>query len=128
LKFAWGLELKTNKESGSEYTRKESAQAHEQLEWLRKMHNGYSTRLSWVGRKLPVANSASPPQTLTVIELDSLRELASRVHVFYDAATGGTYDAAELQSWLEHRGLVFPRTLEALEAVAASDLQEFDIE
>jgi hypothetical protein len=121
---AWGLELKTNKEIDSEYTKDEVGQCHQHEEWL-NLRYGDKFQITIIGRELPVSGKSDPSGKLIVVTLEAFRELFTRVTAVHQSVDAG--DKADLegvyQSWLDYYGLNWPMCLSALESKLAVDLR-----
>lgn len=125
---AWGFELKTNKKGTSEYTKKEDiGQAHDHEQWMNDKF-GDSFGLAIVGRMLRVSKESNPSPSLRVIEVETMRALATRVRQAFDAVDGGEKGdlPVAFQTWLNFLGLSWPECVEALENRSATDLRATD--
>ena len=129
------FELKTGKESNAVYNKNEDiAQFHDHVQYLTDKHSGDAFFLRIVGRLLPVAAEANPPDGLCVTPLEPLRDLVERVASLYrqlgpERVAGGHADvgvsfAQRIQGWLDREGLAWPECVGALEATPVRDLQE----
>ena len=124
----WGFELKTNKESASEYTKKDDiGQCHNHEQWLKEQH-GKGCRWAIVGRMNRVSRQSNPSPTLRVIEVEAFRGLLERVKDMFDAVEAG--DKAnlphEFQRWIDFYGLNWPTCADALDYRLAIDLRDQD--
>lgn len=122
---AWGLELKTNKDENSAYSKEEVGQCHDHETWLSQNHEG-PTRLSIVGRLIPVSQRANPSRDWRVIELGGLRSVLDRAEQVFDLVDSSDQSdiASSFSTWLNHYGLTWPACLEALPSQLAIDLKD----
>jgi len=121
------LELKTDKKTGSQYTKKEDiGQFHDHVQYLVKVHSGEEFLKVIVGRLLAVSCESHPPDDLRIIELEEFQKLASRVtelYEFINSSTDGDALSVRAQRWVEFLGLQWPKCMEGLAFSLASDLQ-----
>ena len=121
----WGLELKTNKRKDGEYTKDEIGQCHQHETWLELRH-GPKYEITIIGRELPVSGKSDPSAKLSVVTLESVRDLLKRVKAVHESVDAG--DKADLesafQSWIEYFGLNWPMCLSGLESKLAVDLRK----
>lgn len=117
------FEAKSDKKPDSQYGKDDVGQAHNHRQWLRDNHKNALIALSWVGRVLPVTSASSPDEHLTVLDLGSLAELATRTRVLYENISAEKITADGVQAWLSHQGLTFPECTIALPTRLASDLK-----
>jgi hypothetical protein len=129
------FELKTGKESNSVYSKNEDvAQFHDHVQYLVDNHPDDTFFRRIVGRLLPVAAEANPPEGLCVTPLEPLHDLVGRVASLYrqlgpERVAGGHAEkgvsfAQRVQGWLERDGLAWPQCIEGLDATPIRDLQE----
>jgi len=123
--LAWGLELKTDKQPTTEYSKKEIGQCHNHETWIHDNY-GADSRMSVLGRFSPVSRDANPSQELTVIELEAFRDIINRVRKVVESVDlnnqTGDLDII-FQTWLSHYGLLWPECLDALDSRDATDLK-----
>lgn len=121
------LEAKTDKKDGSQYRKKDDiGQFHDHIGWLQKTYPGETFYRVVVGKKLPVAEEANPPEDLRVITLDQFQLLADRTKELYRyiASTAKTGDVGVCaERGLESLGLKWPNCIESLESSLAIDLK-----
>jgi hypothetical protein len=121
------LELKTDKKTGSQYTKKEDiGQFHDHVQYLLKKHSGEEFLKVIVGRLLAVSREAHPPDGLRIIELEEFQQLAGRVTKLYDyinASTDGDALPIQAQRWIEFLGMEWPQCMDGLAYSLANDLQ-----
>jgi hypothetical protein len=121
------LELKTDKKTGSQYTKKEDiGQFHDHVQYLAKKHTGETFLKVIVGRLLTVSRESNPPDDLRIIELEEFQKLAHRVselYVFINASTDGDTLPVRAQRFIEFLGLEWPKCVEGLAFSLATDLQ-----
>lgn len=121
------LELKTDKKSTSQYTKKDDiGQFQDHVNYLAKKYQKELFKLRIVGPRIAVSPESNPPATLAVLEVQELQALAARVADMYRLllSAEGTEDTATMaQRWLDQWGLGWPVVIEALPAVLATDLQ-----
>ena len=119
----WAFELKTDKNEGGEYSKKDITQCHDHREWLASNH-GNDCELTIVGRILPVSKRATPSPTLRVTDLEAFQDLLNRAREMLNAVESG--DKADLeqlfQVWLNYHGLNWPDCVESLGSRLAVDL------
>lgn len=129
------FELKTGKGSNSFYNKNEDVgQFHDHVQYLADNHPGDTFFRRIVGRLLPVAAEANPPEDLCVTPLEPLRNLAGRIASLYrqlgpELVAGGHSEKGvsftqRVQGWLDRDGLAWPECVKALEATPIRDLQE----
>lgn len=122
------FEAKTDKRATSQYNKSEVGQAHDHRQWLKNTHANKEIGLSWVGRTLPVSHDSSPDDSLTVLELGALTQLANRVQQLFEALTVEAVDADTVHAWLTHYALSFPECVNSLPNRRAVDLKVGDDE
>ncbi len=111
----WGFELKTDKEAGGEYAKKDIGQCHDHEQWLVNKV-GADHELAIVGRILPVSALGNPSPRLRVIPLEGFTALRDRLRRVVDVVNGGTSNLEQrIQDWLEYEGLIFPDCVDSLE-------------
>ena len=118
----WGFELKTKKNKGSEYSKRDISQCHDHEKWLTTTYDN-DCRLTIVGPMLTVSEKANPSDTLRITEIDCFQELLKRAKKMLDAVeSGGNADLeGAFQSWLDHYGLNWPFCVDALDNRLAVD-------
>lgn len=121
------LELKTDKKTGSQYTKKEDiGQFHDHVQYLLRNHAGEKFLKVIVGRLLAVSRESHPPDDLRIIELEEFQKLAHRVselYAFINASTDGDTLPVRAQRFIEFLGLDWPKCVEGLAFSLATDLQ-----
>lgn len=122
---AWGFDLKTGKDDGSEYNKSELAQSHDHLNWLQTAKKGKQVRVSIVGRELAVSNKANPDPDLDIIDLSGFQEIASNVKKVLESVDAGDKGNLEdsFEGWLRHYGLLWPTCVLALPNKRAVELK-----
>lgn len=122
---AWGFELKTSKESGTEYSKSEISQSHDHLNWLIEHKPGKRVHISIVGRENPVSSQANPGRNLDVIELEGFRDIADNVKKLFESIEAGDKSSLEnsFEGWLRHYGLLWSTCISALPNKLATELK-----
>lgn len=75
------LEVKTNKESGTPYRKRDISQVYNHIQWVRDNTLSQPIYSAFVGPCAPAAPDANPSADIMIIELDEFRALASRLQV-----------------------------------------------
>ena len=121
--LAWGFELKTDKNEGGEYSKKEISQCHDHKQWL-SVNHGDECELTIVGRILPVSGRANPFPALRVTDVEAFRDLLNRTQEILNAVeSGDKVDLEQLfQVWLNYHGLNWPDCVASLGSRLAVDL------
>ena len=122
----WGFELKTNKNRGNEYSKKEISQCHDHKQWLLDKYKNAKYRLTIVGPLTVVSNKANPFPELLVTEIDAFSDILKRCRQMFEAIESGEKDDLEVafQSWLDYYGLRWPNCVESMNNRLAVDLRE----
>ena len=123
--FPVGFELKTNKDKGGEYSKKDISQCHDHLEWMSNHYDG-EIDLIILGPTLPVSNKSNPPGKLKIVEVESIRDLLIRAKNMFNAVESGDRTNLEktFQTWLDFYGLNWPICIQSLDSRLAIDLKE----
>lgn len=121
------FEAKTNKESTSQYRKKDDiGQYWDHIKYLSENHPGESFRHHIVGRLLEVSSECHPPDDLLILPLEELRSLIKRIQDMYeqviDNPTGEAMEV-QVQRWLNLYGLGWPHCIDNLESKKAVDLK-----
>ena len=121
---ALGLELKTDKEPTSEYTKHEVDQCLDHQQWLEQQF-GDSVRLIVIGRHLPVDGRANPREDHEVVELDVLRDIAVRLRKMFEITIGTDKHAlpSVIGQRLRYEGLTWNDTQRTLSGTLLIDLK-----
>ncbi|MEN6458203.1 MAG: DEAD/DEAH box helicase family protein [Thermoguttaceae bacterium] len=122
---AWGFDLKTGKETTSEYDKDDIGRAYIHAQWVRDNLPGRTNYHSIVGHELRVSNLTNPSPSLDIIDLNGFRELADNVKRLLDSIDVGDKSNLEdaFEGWLRHYGLVWPTCVLALPSKSAVDLR-----
>ena len=121
------LDAKTNKQSTSQYQKKEDiGQFHDHIEWVEKNFPGERFSKALVGYKLQVSKEANPAADLKVITLEQFINLAHRLEEalrFLESTAHENELEVCSERALQHFGLLWPACIESLESSLAIDLK-----
>lgn len=125
-----GMEAKTQKESPSSYKKnKHIGKVHNDCKWLHEQYGDVTVEPWIVGPVRPVASQASPPDSLRIIPMESIIELADRVHqagLRVASRPSGTPLEVAIQEAFERFGLTWLDLRDGIEYRLAIDLQQAD--
>jgi len=119
------MEVKTDKNEGSLYQKKEVGQLSDHIQWVKDKTGAQDIVPVFVGPIVGVTANANPPEDYQVIELDQFKQLAERLKA---ALTDATAEAlpitlrGTLMKVFTQRGLIWPQCMESLEARRLRDL------
>lgn len=120
------MEAKTNKETDSNYQKKEVGQLSDHVQWVRDQTGATDIIPIFVGPLNAATSTANPPKEFLVIELDEFRRLSERlVAALSDVASAAL--PLTLQPTIEEkfreRRLMWPECLETLDLHVLNSLK-----
>ena len=125
-KIALCADAKTDKTASSVYRKEEFGQLSDHVQWVRDNTEAENIIPGFVGPKLPVSDSANPPEGVKLATLDSFFAIGETLKAAYrDIATSalpltaGQVVAAEF----EKRALLWPRLKESFGLMEMRDLK-----
>lgn len=124
------LEAKTNKQTGSQYQKKDDiGQFHDHIVYLKKEFPAEMFFQGIVGRLLPVSDESNPTDELRIVPLEGFQELVGRVEQMYnfiETSTDSDALAVKAERWLQMLGLSWPQCFDSLPYKLANDLKKPD--
>ena len=115
--YAVCMELKTDKETTSQYYKKEVSQLHDHIQWVKDSHEISGILPIFVGPVLQVHHDANPSANMRVVELKDFGNLGNTLTKALQDAAGQTIPLGlgnKLLQTMSSRGLLFPDVLKAL--------------
>lgn len=126
-KSSASLEVKTDKKSGSMYTKKDDiGQYQDHAKYVADTYPEDKVLHRIVGPHLPVSPECHPPDGLRIMQPDAFQLILPRLNTLYRAlaeSVGAEAQEVLAQRWIDHLGLRWPMVLSALPAELATDLQ-----
>lgn len=119
------MEVKTDKEVGSNYQKKDVGQLNDHVQWVKDNTDSDDVISLFVGPVVGATDAANPPPEFRVVNLDQFHQLAERLTAaLTDIAANAlplilTLTVSEV---LQERGLLWPACFDSLESFVLRDL------
>lgn len=119
------MEVKTDKEAGSNYQKKDVGQLNDHIQWVKDNTDSDDVISLFVGPVVGATDAANPPPEFRVVNLDQFHLLAERLTAaLTDIAANAlplilTLTVSEV---LQERGLLWPACFDSLESFVLRDL------
>ncbi len=124
-KTAWSLELKTDKQEGVAYSKKNVMQAMDHVQWVRDNHEVDVVVPIIVGPHQPADARANPPDALIVMDPAALRQLRDRLRAAIENVLSNYLPVtlrAEVAKVLGAHGLLWSQLSSAVPGLALRSL------
>ena len=112
------MEVKTEKQTNSNYRKEETGQLHNHIQWVKDNYEVTDIIPIFVGPLLPATDSASPTPEMRIVELRQFENLAQQLAAAMQDVASEAFPLsmeADLQNVKESRGLLFPGVFALLE-------------
>lgn len=123
---AFCIEVKTNKQSTSQYQKKELGQLSDHIQWVKDNINAQEVIPIFVGPLVGATETSNPPEQYQVVELDQFSKLAEKLKA---ALVDTTAEALPLTltdvltKLFRERNLFWPSCLDGLESHCLKDIK-----
>ena len=112
------MEVKTEKQTNSNYRKEETGQLHNHIQWVKDNYEVTDIIPIFVGPLLPATDPASPTPEMRVVELKQFENLAQQLAAAMEDVALEAFPLsleADLQNVMKSRGLLFPGVFALLE-------------
>lgn len=110
------MELKTDKQDESTYTKADVGQLHNHVQWVKGKLGDVQVIPIFVGPELPFREEASPSLDMRIVQVDRFQEVANDLAALYQSVASSLplYLRTALHQGAEERGLLYSTLLSRL--------------
>ena len=120
------IELKTDKDEGALYWKRDVSQLHDHIQWVKDNRDVSEIVPVFVGPMSPVHRDANPTADMVVMELQQFSKLAEKLITAFEDASEGVLPlelGSRLHEIMTNRDLLFPDVFNSLDKATLTELR-----